>query len=259
MGRTPKLGQHFLKSSAISKVVAGAANLQPGETVLEIGPGKGALTRELLATGARVVAVEKDASLVSLLRERFAVEIASRALTVFERDIRDFDSSETVPGPYVLAANIPYYITGEILRHFLSAAHKPRRMVLLMQKEVAQRIVARVGKESILSLSVKAYGMPRYIQKVGRREFSPPPAVDSAILAIEDITSDFFKDVSEEHFFQIVRGGFASKRKLLASNLSRYGKEKVLSAFASCGVSEKARAEDLTLPQWKCVAQRLSE
>src|SRR3989344_3457719 len=163
VGVGAKLGQHFLTGLWAAHTLAEAVNVRPGETILEIGPGKGALTRELIATGARVVAVEKDPALVLGLRETFKRELASQQFELIERDVRDFapQSSKLEAGSYVIAANIPYYITGEIIRQFLETDVQPRSMALLIQKEVADRIIARDGKESILSLSVKAYGKPK--------------------------------------------------------------------------------------------------
>ena len=138
-----RLGQHFLKTPWAARALAQAVGIGAKDTVLEIGPGKGALTRELLKTGARVVAIEKDEILADFLREKFAVEIASGLLTMVPGDIRDISPEELdlKDGTYVVAANIPYYITGEIIRQFLTTRAKPRAMALLVQKEVAQRIV----------------------------------------------------------------------------------------------------------------------
>jgi 16S rRNA (adenine1518-N6/adenine1519-N6)-dimethyltransferase len=159
---------------------------------------------------------------------------------------------------YVLAANIPYYITGEIIRQFLEAAVQPRAMALLVQKEVAQRIIAGNKKESILSISVKVYGTPKIIAVVSRGNFSPPPSVDSAILLVDSVSKNFFAQLDEKHFFNVVRTGFSSKRKFLANNLSTlWDKALVLEALAACGVSEKARAEDLTPGTWKKIALHL--
>ena len=248
MRKGAKLGQHFLTGSWAAEKLTQSIAMRSGETILEIGPGKGALTAELLNTGARVVAVEKDETLIEILNATFSEEIRKGQLTIIREDIRNFDPSHL--GPYVLAANIPYYITGEIIRQFLTAKKQPRALALLIQKEVADRILARNGKESILSLSVKAYGTPKIVAKVTRGNFSPPPSVDSAILLVVNISRDYFKATSEERFFEIVRAGFASKRKFLASNLSSYGKEKIVAAFASCGIGPKARAEDITLEMW---------
>lgn len=216
------------------------------------------LTRELLATGGHVVAIEKDGSLVEKLRGTFAQEIAGDRLTLVSADIRDIspEKLQLRQGGYVVAANIPYYITGEIIRQFLTAAAQPRAMALLVQKEVAQRITSK--KESILSLSVKAYGTPKIIEKVSRKSFSPAPSVDSAILLVDAISRDFFSDLSEEHFFAVVHAGFASKRKFLANNLAmKFGKENATKALAAAGIDEKERAENATLEQWGLLAGAL--
>ncbi len=250
--RGARLGQHFLKHAWAASALAHAVPLAGEETILEIGPGKGVLTRELLKRGD-VVAVEKDAVLVETLRETFAEEIQVGRLRIVEKDIRDFDPG-TIKTSYVVAAIIPYYITGEIIRQFLTAEHQPHAMALLVQKEVADRIVARDGKESILSLSVKVYGEPRIVARVGRSHFSPPPSVDSAILVIENISKKLFKDISEEQFFAVVRAGFASKRKLAANNLSTlWDKEFGHDVLSQCGIEAQARPEDINLEQWKCL------
>ena len=254
------MGQHFLTGQGAARALARAAEVRAGETILEIGPGKGALTKELLATGNKVIAVEKDAALVGRLEETFTQEIVSGALAIVSQDIRTFDvtRSNLIAGTYVVAANIPYYITGEIIRQFLTARVQPRAMAFLVQKEVADRIVARDHKKSILSLSVKAYGTPKIVAKVSRGNFSPPPSVDSAILVIENISRAFFADTDETRFFEIVRAGFSSKRKLLASNLARFQLSAVRNAFKVCAVPEKARAEDVPLEKWKCLMGQLS-
>lgn len=259
MRRGAKLGQHFLNSQWVARDLVRSVGIRDNEPVLEIGPGRGALTKELFAQGAHVIAIEKDASLIPILREAFEKEISSGAFSLIEGDVRDMPPEKLgfSSGGYVLAANIPYYITGEILRHFLSSRVQPRAMALLIQKEVAQRIVARDGKESILSLSIKAYGKPSIVAKVPRGSFNPPPAVDSAILLIQDISRDFFKDIPEEDLFRVVRAGFASKRKLLSSNLKMLF-ENPLETFEKCGIPAKARAEDLKLEEWKRLVQRLS-
>lgn len=250
------LGQNFLTCAWAAKAVAAVAH--PGETVLEIGPGKGALTKELLARGAQVVAYEIDQTLVDVLAEKFAQEIEGGRLVVFHRDIRDVSDVAKEPwylGAYVVAANIPYYITGEIIRQFLTAKHAPTAMSLLVQKEVAERI-AKEKKESILSLSVKAYGAPHYVKTVPASCFSPKPRVDSAIVRVEGISRDFFEDIDEALFFTVVKTGFSSKRKFLVSNLAPLAaREALLEAFGKAGIDEKARAEDVTLPKWKVLVQ----
>lgn len=254
--RGARLGQHFLTGQWAARKLAEVVAVRPDETILEIGPGKGALTKELLATGAHVTAIEKDPDLVVRLRKS---NMGQTRLTLIEADIRDIAPEKLGLKNYVVAANIPYYITGEIIRQFLTCVTPPRAMALLVQKEVADRIIARDGKESILSLSVKAYGNPKIIAKVARGNFSPPPSVDSAILLIDRISKEFFNGASEGSFFKVVRAGFAGKRKFLANNLANvFGKEKTVAGFIACAVPEKARAEDLPLEKWKCLTIQVS-
>jgi|SRR3989338_4463529 len=258
-GRGARLGQHFLTGLWAAKKLAEAIAVLPSETILEIGPGKGALTKELLAlagqaTGAHVVAIEKDEALVEQLQKTFAREITDEKLTLVHQDIRDFEPAtwNLAPGTYIVAANIPYYITGEIIRKFLTADMQPREMALLVQKEVADRIIARNGKESLLSLSVKAYGAPKIVANVSRGNFSPPPSVDSAILLIENISRSFFADLDEEKFFEVLHTGFGSKRKQLSGNL-----KKKFGDIALPDVPKNIRAEDVALDQWKKIVQQL--
>lgn len=248
-----RLGQHFLANDYYAKVLADAVAVREGETIVEVGPGKGALTKHLLATGAPVIAIEKDESLALALPSLFS----NSRLAVTTGDVRDFVPPSS---PYVVAANIPYYITGEIIRQFLEAERQPRAMALLIQKEVAERIVARNAKESILSLSVKVFGTPSVVIKVGKGNFNPPPSVDSAILLVQDISRENFASRDTERaFFDVVRTGFSSKRKLLSGNLSKkYDKGAVLHAFATVGLVEKVRAEDVALDQWLALATYLN-
>ncbi|NBV76890.1 ribosomal RNA small subunit methyltransferase A [bacterium] len=253
-----RLGQHFLTSEGAAHSLVNALPLQTGDTIVEIGPGKGALTKVLLKTGNRVVAIEKDELLAETLHETFRAECAAAQLQIVTGDVRDFDPQQHTRGPYVLAANIPYYITGEILRMFLTASKQPHAMALLMQKEVAERIVARDKKESLLSLSVKAYGTPKIVAKVKRGSFSPPPKVDSAILLIDTISRDFFTSISENEFFEVLHAGFAAKRKQLGGALEKVFGTRAREALGQCSISEKARAEDLSLEQWKKLTETLS-
>jgi len=236
------LGQNFLMHARIAERIALAAELARDAVVFEIGPGTGMLTRELLKLVGKVIALEADHELLNRLRADFAEEIAEGRLELLSGDIRTFDIS-SLPRGYALVANIPYYLTGEIFRMFLTAPNQPSAMTLLVQKEVAERI-ARAKKESILSLSVKAYGTPAYLFTVPRGAFSPAPQVDSAVLAIRDISRKNFADNATEHrFFELVRAGFAHKRKFVRKNLIEAG-------LPAGDIPEKARAEDLSLPVW---------
>lgn len=252
------LGQNFLMHARIAERIADAATLSPDDTVLEIGPGTGKLTRALLARVKKVVAVEADHELIPVLAETFAEEIRDKRLTLVEADIRAFDPA-SLKGKYALVANIPYYITGEIIRTFLTTRHKPVSMTLLVQKEVAERIV-RSKKESLLSLSVKAYGTPKYQFTVKRGAFVPAPNVDSAVLSVFDIRTDAFPSKkAEDRFFSILHAGFAHKRKLLMRNLEHVSSpERVKAAFVEASLPEKARSEELSLSNWRTLAQLLA-
>ncbi len=248
-----QLGQHFLKSPQAISAMLDAGHITEGDVVLEIGPGKGVLTKALLHRGARVVAVEKDADLVPLLHELFANEIKTKQLTIVQEDIRSFDPVDhgLSEGEYKLIANIPYYITGEIFELFLEQRAQPSVMVVLVQKEVAQRIVARDGKESILSIAVKAYGTPRLVKTVSKKYFSPAPKVDSAIISVDDISHNNFTDVEEKEFFALVKLGFSQKRKKVASNIASLIPKESFEAFAqNHNLSLDARPETLTIDHW---------
>lgn len=257
MYKKKSLGQHFLHSTHYLKLIAETARIQVGEQVLEIGPGDGALTRELLARGAIVTAIEKDSRLIPILKETFAKEISEHTLHLFEDDVlmTDIARLKLKTSRYKLVANIPYYITGAILKKFLSSDIQPSTMVLLVQKEVAERI-ARDTKESILSLSVKAYGTPVYIKTVPAGAFSPPPQVDSAILLIENISRKHFTSVAlEEKFFALIKAGFAHKRKLLARNVEPLLGKKCSDILENVGIAKTARAEDVKLTNWILMAK----
>ncbi|HRH25329.1 MAG TPA: 16S rRNA (adenine(1518)-N(6)/adenine(1519)-N(6))-dimethyltransferase RsmA [Parcubacteria group bacterium] len=251
------LGQNFLKSEKALNQIVEAGRLSPSDTVLEIGPGLGALTSWLLYSGAKVIGVEKDDDLTLKLKEMFATEIESGQLTLMNEDILDLTPKWD---RYKLIANIPYNITGAILEKFLSNSNQPELMVVLVQKEVAERIIARNSKESILSISIKIYGEPKLVDTVKAGSFSPAPKVDSAILAIYNISKTFFEQnsVEEAHFFKILRAGFASKRKKLSSNLGVvFDKDKVLETFKNLSLSENTRAEDVPLDLWKELSLKL--
>lgn len=249
--KTPRLGQHFLRDHHVLLKAMEAAQLTMEDTVLEIGPGEGVLTKALLARAGRVIAIEKDPRLFERLAQTFGYEIETKKLLLLNQDIRAFiPSQHSLHAPrYKLIANIPYYITGEILRQFLSARMQPSLMVLLIQKEVAERIVARDEKESLLSLSVKAYGEPHIVRIVKAGAFSPPPKVDSALLLIDNISRTRFKTrADEDRFFTLIHAGFAQKRKTLAGNLKRAGFER-----EAAQIEQNRRAEELTQEEWSAL------
>ena len=250
------MGQHFLRSERALTSIVSAGALSPDDTVLEIGPGEGVLTEKLLASGARVIAVEKDDALYENLKSKFAQEIEKGKLTLVHDDILSYSLLPT--SGYKVIANIPYNITGAILEKFLSSEHQPSLMVLLVQKEVAERIVVRDGKESILSISVRVYGKPLYIEKVLAGSFVPAPKVDSAIIKITEISKNFFAKISEEAFFKMLKAGFQSKRKKLSSNLSVvFDESLVLKAFQTLNLDENTRAEELGVEKWRQIGEIL--
>jgi 16S rRNA (adenine1518-N6/adenine1519-N6)-dimethyltransferase len=253
------LGQHFLTNTGVVASIVDAGSVSSVDSVLEIGPGKGVLTSELLSRGAKVIAIEKDDELIPFLKEKFKKEILAKQFILIHDDILEFSVetnhqfTATVVNDYKLVANIPYYITGQIIRKFLTEKKQPSSMTLLVQKEVAERIVAKHGKESLLSLSVKAYGTPRYIKTVRAGSFTPAPKVDSAVLVIENISCGFFSNKSiEMRFFEVLHAGFAHKRKQLFGNLRAVFDENILrKKLHDCGILENARAEDLCLNDWE--------
>ena len=248
------LGQNFLKSEIALRKIIEAGEIKKDDVILEIGPGKGKLTEKLLEKAGAVIAVEKDRELFEFLQIKFKKEIKNNSLRLVHDDILKFNASAygLKPRAYKILANIPYNITGAILKKFLSGENKPELMVLMIQHEVGKRILARDGKESILSISVKAYGEPKMIMKVPARYFSPAPKVDSAVIVIKNISRKIFKEneITENRFWEIVKSGFAHKRKKLSGNLKNIiPREKLL----SLGFADK-RAEDLTLSDWISLA-----
>lgn len=272
------LGQNFLTSKKIVEDIIRAADIKTDDIILEVGPGKGILTEAILEKipNGKLIAVEKDKRLADYLKEKFKKQ---KNLEIIEGDILKINPlvGEKIKN-YKIVANIPYYLTSRLLRQFLQSDFQPIRMVLMVQKEVAERITcpARRGKdkkESIISISVKVYGEPKIIKKVPASYFSPKPKVDSAILLIDNISKDFFKHSSgekftslktgtkgnltetkflarlENQFFGLVRQGFSSKRKLLKNNLKLLN----IKCLIMCGISEKARAEELSTEDWKCL------
>jgi 16S rRNA (adenine1518-N6/adenine1519-N6)-dimethyltransferase len=252
------LGQNFLASPQAVADIARAAEIVSEETIIEIGPGTGILTEALLSGGARVTAYEKDDRLQGVLKAKFAKEIREGRFTLIHADILETPQTD-FHAPYKLVANIPYYITGAVLRMFLEAGEKPSMMVLMVQKEVVDRMIAHDGKESMLSISVKAYGTPIMIRKVGRGSFRPEPTVDSAVIRIEKINNPFSSRDEEKRFFDIMRAGFAQKRKKLSRNLESVAKKEVIdTAFKTLSLGENTRAEDVTPSLWIELAKRLS-
>lgn len=247
------LGQNFLRDPKILKKIANFAQIEKEDTVVEIGPGEGGLTEILLQQAKRVVAVEKDERMVTLLRDKFEKEIKEGKLEIIEGDaleIQNFYESSD----YILIGNIPYYITGALFKKALESECPPKSLTFVVQKEVAERIMARDKKESILSISVKAYGEAKHGGVIKAGSFYPAPKVDSAIISIQNINKKKFQSASteEDQFFKVLKHGFAHKRKLLIKNLEEIftDKEKLKEIFIKCKLSEKIRAEDLKTDDW---------
>jgi 16S rRNA (adenine1518-N6/adenine1519-N6)-dimethyltransferase len=254
------LGQNFLTSKDIVRKMSEVGEVNSKDTVLEIGPGKGVLTEILLESGAKVIAVEKDDELFEYLKEKFSVEIASGQLSLLHGDIGDLQDSLTLPIDYKLIANIPYNITGKIISDFLSRKDKPSKMVLMLQYEVADRIAARNDKKSILSLSVDVYGQPKLVRRVPAGAFNPKPKVDSAILLIDKITSEFFDSfkISEKIFFDLLHAGFAHKRKKLIRNIIEvFPNTDWFYVFKTLELDENTRAENISKETWGFLSQHI--
>jgi len=246
------LGQHFLNNARIPELMAEAGGVQKGDAVLEIGPGTGVLTQELLKRGATVIALEADERAVASLKQSFESEIMAQRLVIIHGDVRSIDLSTLGLHPYAfkIVANIPYYLSGMLFRVFLESKVQPKMLVFLVQREVAERI-ARDKKESILSLSIKVFGTPRYVKTIGKGNFTPPPKIDSAIIAISDISKDRLGTLPEDYFFTILHTGFKSKRKQLLGNLSSIlDRETLTHIFSTLDLPLDVRGEDLSLNIW---------
>lgn len=270
------LGQHFLTSQKALFDMVDAGDIHADDIVLEIGPGKGVLTERLVALADKVIAIEKDTDLIPLLKEKFADAIEKERLEILPRDILTFDPEilRFYKKPYKLIANIPYYITGAIIEQFLGATYQPERMVLLIQKEVADRIIARDqlsgnlgGKQTVLSIAVSVYGTPKIISKVPAGAFFPPPKVDSAILCVEKISRDFFHTqpngepaINEKLFFEILKHCFGKKRKQLLGSLAEYcgDRTKARSVLQKADIPETARPETLSKEDWRRIVEHIT-
>ncbi len=250
-----KLGQHFLTSKKIAKTLIDAVNIEEGDYILEIGPGKGFLTSSLLKENITLVCVEKDSELIDHLKNKFQEEIKTKKLILINEDVREVPWVSVIKTkPFKVVSNIPYYLTGSIIRLLLEEKNQPKCISLLMQKEVAERI-AKDKKESILSLSVKFFGEAKYIRTVPTKFFNPEPKVASAIILIKNLVKR--TDKEKGVFFEVINKAFSQKRKTLKNNLKDY--PSVLNALKDLGVDEKERAEDVDFDRWRKVASEGTE
>jgi 16S rRNA (adenine1518-N6/adenine1519-N6)-dimethyltransferase len=255
------LGQNFLTSPIVPGWMCDAANIDPSDLVLEIGPGTGALTKELLSRGAKVVALEADQRALAVLKDNFKTEVANGLLEIHHTDARELDITKYgfTNGDFKVVSNIPYYLTGWLFRSLLENQIQPNSIIFLIQKEVAERI-ARADKESLLSLSVKVFGDPTYVRTVSKGHFSPSPKIDSAIIAVRNINRKHFKNIDTAFFFMILHLGFAQKRKQLLGNLSKtYNRNILYEIFTELKMDPKIRAEDLSVENWFLLIQQLKK
>ncbi|MFQ5858972.1 MAG: 16S rRNA (adenine(1518)-N(6)/adenine(1519)-N(6))-dimethyltransferase RsmA [Anaerolineae bacterium] len=251
------LGQHFLIDESVLDRIVAAAGVGPADSVLEIGPGLGVLTRALAEQAGHVTAVELDEQMVGILRDELA---GFDNLEIAPGDILQIDPRELIAGPYIVVANLPYYITSAVLRHLLETEHKPARLVLTMQLEVAQRILARPGDMSILAVSVQFYGKPELVTRVPAGAFWPRPEVDSAVLRIDVYEEPPVAVDDVDWFFKVVRAGFGQKRKQLKNALAgglHPSKAEVGTALEQAGIDPRRRAETLSLEEWAALARAL--
>ena len=250
------LGQNFLQDPIALEKIVSAAEIQATDTVLEIGPGLGSLTRYLAAAAKEVVAVELDQHLLPPLK---AVLSPYSNVRLFQGDILELSPSDLVrEQDYVVAANIPYYITSAVIRRLLESESKPRRIVLTIQKEVAQRICEKPGDMSLMALSVQVYGKPRIAAHIPAGAFFPSPNVDSAVLVIEIYPTPLIPAGLLETFFKLIKAGFGQKRKTLRNSLSSglsISTADAADLLTRAGIDPMRRAETLSLEEW----QRLCE
>jgi len=262
------LGQYWLIDKEASEAIIKVAKLAPYDKVLEIGPGKGALTKKMIRKAAKVVAVEKDESLARILKKQLMAEegtiVLSEKLEVVTGDILDIDLPKLIKKerlvPYKIIANIPYYITGKLLRILTAVNPSPSFIVLLIQKEVAERVCASAGKMNRLAIAMQLFGEVQVEKTIKRNSFFPPPEVDSAILSIRP-HSPSISIQQREKIMRLVRIGFSSPRKTLFNNLlaglGKFQKNLIRETFSRLGLSFTVRAQELSLEQWKKIARVL--
>ena len=247
------LGQHFLVDRGVLEKIISAAELAPSDTVIEVGPGLGILTGELVKKAANVIAIEADSKLASSLQKTFS---KIPQLTVLNADVLEIDPREIFAKKrqsYKIVANLPYYIAAPILRHFLEASLKPSLMVVMVQKEVGQSIVAAPGDMSILGISVQLYGKPIIVGYVPALSFYPQPKVDSAIVRIDVYPKPAVEVRDIAGFFEIVKAGFSAPRKQIRNSLAlglQVTSAEAEELLEKAGISPQRRPETLSLEEW---------
>lgn len=251
------LGQNFLKDDIVLQKIIEKADLSIKDIVIEIGPGQGALTEKLANICKKVIAVEIDSSLIKILSSRFH---NNNKIEIINADILKINLPELVKShaliakKYKLVANLPYYITSPIIRLFLETKFPPEEMILMVQKEVAERICAKKGKMSILALAVQYYSRPEYLFTVPAASFNPIPKVESAVIKIANISHKNTEKEKTKKFFRLIRAGFSAKRKTLANNLSnslKLNKEIIEESLKKINLCPNVRAQELSLKEWE--------
>ncbi len=242
------LGQHWLEDDAALDAMLEAVDIQSHDTVLEIGPGLGTLTRKLVNTAKQVVAVEFDSVLALSLPQRISVN----NLQVVEQDILQFDYT-SLPVGYKLVANIPYYLTSNLIRTLSETSHPPSQAAILVQKEVAQRVAAPAGAMSLLSITAQFYWQVSLGRIVKADLFTPPPKVDSQILILERRAERLFPDADPKQFFRLAKAGFGERRKTMRNSLSGglgLEKSQTEALLKAANLDPGLRAQSLNLEQW---------
>jgi 16S rRNA (adenine1518-N6/adenine1519-N6)-dimethyltransferase len=242
------LGQHWLKDEETLKAICEAADLTITDIVLEIGPGLGDLTRQLMNRAGQVVAVEADEQLAKGLSK----QLISDNIQIVQGDIREYDLT-VLPPDYKVVANIPYYLTSNLIRLLSESVNPPVVMVLLVQKEVAQRLAAKPGAMSLLSVSAQYYYAPKLGPIISAELFEPPPKVDSQVIIMKRRPKPLFEDVDTKVYFQLVKAGFAGRRKKLRGSLAaglRISKDQADKLLSTAGISPDRRAQELSLEDW---------
>ncbi len=246
------LGQNFLIDEHALEEIISAAEISAGDDVLEIGPGLGSLTRHLGGAGRNVIAVELDQRLLPLLRE---VLRPYPNVQVIHGDILELDPADLMPAAgYLVVANIPYNITSALIRYLLESRSRPERLILTVQREVAERICAQPGEMSLLALSVQVYGHPTIKARIPAGAFYPAPEVDSAVIRIDLYDEPRIPTPELEQFFRLSRAGFSQKRKNLRNAISAgmaWSKPEAESILRACGIDPSRRAESLSLEEWR--------
>lgn len=249
------LGQHWLRDRVVLDYIADCAEIEKTDTVLEIGPGLGTLTSSLLKRAEKVVAVEFDKNLADKLPNQFP----GKSLEVVSQDILTFNL-DVLPSGYKVVANVPYYITSKIIQMLMTANNKPSIVVLLIQKEVAERLAAEPGDMSILGVSAQVFADVELGDIVPAEMFTPPPKVDSQVVILRTRTESFFENIDEKAFFRLVKAGFSSKRKMLRSSLAGglgLAKPEVEKILEAAKIDSNRRAEDLSLVEWTQILKNL--